>query len=137
MGFRKMTFLMPLIFTFLACKIFRPLFSTLCSCFVIIYMDLLLSTRYYTCFFLNFFFRKKYTRNHRKVLFITFLKAKNCLPHSMHVTAQDVCGILYMLRIRRFFFFLKNKCCLHSLYVWYIVHDFHKKRGAATAWFLT
>ena len=104
-GFRKMTFTIHLIFTFLAGLIFRPLFSKFCSCFVLFFM---LSTWYLTWCLMNFFLRKKYFRIHCNFLCITFLEAKNCLPHSLHVTAQDVFGILHMLSTRCIFVFSRE-----------------------------
>ena len=90
-----MTFTIHLIFTFLAGIIFTPLFTTFCSCFVIIFLKkkitfFMLSTWYCTCCCMTFFWRKKYSHIRCDFLFITFL---NDFPHSMHVTSYGVSSL--------------------------------------------
>ena len=110
LGFRKMTFKIHLIFTSLAGIIFRPLFSTFCSCYKFYTLSrkshyfFMLSTWYCSWCLMNFFFEKN-VFSHPLQLPVHFLACystnsvifllKNIhFSQSMHVIAQDVSSLL-------------------------------------------
>ena len=92
-----MTFTIHLIFTSLAGIIFRPFFTTFCSCYMFCFLSFSkrslyfeLSTWYCTWCFMNFFVGKNVFSHPLQLCVHHFSEADNGLPHSIHVMALDV-----------------------------------------------
>ena len=86
LGCCKMTFMSHLIFTSLAGMIFRPHFTTFCTCFVIIFLEkhfFRVQHMLQHMIFYEFLSKNMFSRIHFNFVFIIFL---NGLPHSMHGT---------------------------------------------------
>ena len=85
-----MTFTIHLIFTFLKSIIFRPLFDEITIHGNVKITFFMKSTWYRRWCLMNFFSSLHFSRIHCNFMLITFL---NGLPHSKHVSSQDVCLI--------------------------------------------
>ena len=86
--FRKITFTIHFFFTFLTGIIFRPLFDEITIHGNVKITFFMKSAWYRTWCLMNFFSEKMFSRIHCNFMLITFL---NGLPHSKHVSSQDVC----------------------------------------------
>ena len=92
LGFLNMTFTIHLIFRSPAGMIVRPLLSTFCPCFVIIFLEkksLFLCIAHGMALYVVWisFLKKVLPHIHCNFVFIPLFKANNCLPNSMLVIA--------------------------------------------------